>query len=98
MVRALQDTVLLGVTTNVPYLLDILQTPAFQEGRTTTKFLEEQLPKWQPTGEVDETTWLALAAFEMLQGGAGGKRLAGTGEDATVQPDPWAKATGWRNV
>jgi 3-methylcrotonyl-CoA carboxylase alpha subunit len=98
MVRALQDTVLLGVTTNVPYLLDILQTPAFQEGRTTTKFLEEQLPKWQPTGEVDETTWLALAAFEVLQGGAGGKRLAGTGEDATVQPDPWAKATGWRNV
>jgi 3-methylcrotonyl-CoA carboxylase alpha subunit len=98
MVRALKDTVLLGVTTNLPYLLDILQTPAFQEGRTTTNFLAEQLPNWQPAGEIDEATWLALAAFELLQTGTGVARKVETGNGVPSQTDPWADLKSWRNV
>jgi 3-methylcrotonyl-CoA carboxylase alpha subunit len=98
MVRALREMILLGVTTNIAYLLDILESPVFQAGRTTTKFLEEQLPNWQPVTESDETAWLALAAYEALHGKAGATHRRAGGDAVAAQPDPWADTTGWRNA
>jgi acetyl/propionyl-CoA carboxylase alpha subunit len=97
MVRALQDTVVLGVTTNIPYLLDILQHPLFVEGEISTRFLEEQFPEWQPTPDTSSSTWLALAAFEALKGE--GRRATAAGNDAPDSvPDPWVTLAGWKNV
>ncbi|NKQ34231.1 MAG: acetyl-CoA carboxylase biotin carboxylase subunit [Chloroflexi bacterium] len=97
MVRALGDTAVLGVTTNIPYLLAILQEPHFLAGQTSTNYLPEHLADWQPDGAVSEEEWLGTAVFEFLQGG--GKRGGGTAvTDSTSQPDPWAVSTGWRNV
>ena len=42
---ALSDMVVLGVTTNIPYLGAILDHPAFIEGATDTRFLERN-PGW----------------------------------------------------
>ena len=99
MVRALQETVILGVTTNISYLLDILKEPYFLAGQTPTNYLDEHMADWQPVEWDDEDAWLAAAVFELLHGG--GKRLgsgtAGSGED-NVQPDPWANLASWRNV
>ena len=64
MVRALQDTVVLGVTTNISYLLDILAHPAFLAGDVSTRFLDEHLTPWQPEPDLSNSTWLAIAAFE----------------------------------
>lgn len=96
MVRALRDTIILGVTTNIPYLLAILQEPAFLAGQTSTNYLAEHFTAWQPPVKISESDWLALAALEMLQGGE--RRKLGGGATAVSQPDPWQQTTPWRNV
>jgi 3-methylcrotonyl-CoA carboxylase alpha subunit len=97
MVRALQDTVVLGVTTNIPYLLDILQHQDFTAGNFSTNFLEEQMPDWQPVPDTSSSTWLAMAASEVLKGESGGMAVQTNG-DGDFQPDPWGMLSGWRNV
>lgn len=107
MVRALRDTIILGVTTNIPYLLAILQEPAFLAGQTSTNYLAQHFPAWQPQVKISESDWLALAALEALRGGGERKRLV-NGETAAAsadalnagvpQPDPWNQFTSWRNV
>src|SRR4029077_12092019 len=42
------DTVVLGPTTNLAFLQDVLAHPAFRSGQTHTAFLAEHLPTWQP--------------------------------------------------
>jgi acetyl/propionyl-CoA carboxylase alpha subunit len=96
MVRALQDTIILGVTTNIPYLLDILHHPAFRDGRTPTGFLEQQMTGWQPPQVVDDETLLALAVFEWLQSNNTAPRA--TAAAATAVPGPWHTSGRWRNV
>ena len=99
MVRALQDTVILGVTTNIPYLLAILSEAQFIAGNTTTSYLDEHLAGWSPAQETTVEEKLAAAVFEYLQGGrkSAGIRAAGAGEEADV-PNPWDDLLSWRNV
>lgn len=98
MVRALRDTIILGVTTNIPYLLSILQEPAFLAGQTSTHYLADHFPAWQPRVKISESDWLALAALEMLQGGRNRKRGVGVETAGVTYPDPWNQSTPWRNV
>lgn len=99
MVRALQDTVVLGVTTNIPYLLAILQHERFVQGRITTRFLDEHMTPWQHTPDDSNSTWLAVAALEALRGKEG-RHVPGveSAEGDGSGPDPWAARSGWRNV
>jgi len=98
MERALRETAVLGVTTNIPYLLAILGEPHFQAGQTSTSFLQEHLADWSPASETSEAEWVGTAVFELLhgagKGGTGTMAAAGT----AVQPDPWHTVTNWRNV
>lgn len=97
MVRALRETAVLGVITNIPYLLDILQEPHFLQGQTSTSYLNQHFPHWHPATEVSEEEWLAVAAWEALYG-TGKKGQTETAVSATHQPDPWTLPTNWRNV
>lgn len=96
--RALDDTVILGVTTNVAYLRDVLREPEFLSGRTTTNFLPYHLALWRPTIDLSHSTWLAIAALEALQTEGQARRPAGPGAEEVTIPDPWAQPAGWRNV
>jgi len=98
MVHALQDTILLGVTTNIPYLLDILQEPDFVAGQTATNYLETHFADWQPQPIVDEDVWLAAAAFEVILGRSGLGATQGGAQDADEYPDPWSSLPDWRNL
>lgn len=99
MVRALQDTVVLGVTTNIPYLLAILQHDRFKKGRITTRFLDEHMAPWQHAPDVSNSTWLAVAALEALRGrGEDGVPGSRPFERGTTGADPWTENDGWRNV
>ncbi|MFQ5399634.1 MAG: acetyl/propionyl/methylcrotonyl-CoA carboxylase subunit alpha [Anaerolineae bacterium] len=99
MVRALQETVVLGVTTNIPYLLDILQELHFVDGRTSTGYLQAHMADWGPDGEVGDPEWMAMALLELLQGGGKrGRQTAVNGEGAPAGFDPWDEPSGWRNV
>ncbi len=97
MVLALRQTVILGVTTNIPYLLAILQEPHFMAGQTSTGYLEEHMADWSPAAEPDEELWLAAAVVEAL-GGNGRVRTNSTNGDQPQTIDPWHEAGAWRNV
>lgn len=96
MAQALQQTVVLGVTTNIPYLLTILQEPTFLSGQTSTSFLQEQLPNWQPE-TLSEAAWLGAAVFELLRG-EGKKAGASVSVQESSVYDPWGETAVWRNV
>ena len=94
--RALRETVVLGVATNIGFLCDILAVPAFVAGRTSTNFLAEHLPEWSPPGETSAAEWVAAAVWEEL-----GRASADAGRpaaDGQTVYDPWATAVGWRHV
>ena len=99
MVRALQDTVVLGVTTNIPFLLDILHHPAFLQGDISTTFLDREMLPWTPEPDTSNSTWLAIAALEALQGRERrGPSVPDAPADALETHDPWRVVEGWRNL
>jgi acetyl/propionyl-CoA carboxylase alpha subunit len=87
---ALRDYAVLGITTNAPYLLAILDHAAFREGATHTGFLAEHLPAWQAQEREDEAAALAAAALHELICG-NGEVMAGIGQGGagTILPTPW---------
>ena len=99
MVAALEHTVILGVTTNIPYLLAILEEPHFVSGNVSTNYLAEHRVDWRTSEAMMTEDWLAVAAVEML---LAGKRdeVRGTAVSnlPSSQPDPWHLTTNWRNV
>lgn len=97
MQRALAEMIVLGVTTNIAYLRDILALPAYQAGNTSTRFLDEHFADWPPPREVTDDEWIAAAVFELLLGSTSATRAIGTGSDE-VEFDPWTALPGWRNV
>ncbi|MBX3032623.1 MAG: ATP-grasp domain-containing protein [Bdellovibrionaceae bacterium] len=44
MIRTLRDSVIFGVRTNIPYLIEILSHPEFVNGVMTTRFIENNFP------------------------------------------------------
>ncbi len=98
MVKALRETVILGVTTNIPYLLDILAEPHFLAGNTATNFLEQHMAGWTAPQAMSEEALLAVAVFEYLQSGgkgSGSSKLAG---ESAAQANPWSDLHSWRNL
>ena len=62
MKRACEDFVLLGVTTNLGFLCDIMGHPAYHAGETTTDFIEVNWPEGWNTETSDITPFVAAAA------------------------------------
>jgi len=98
MVRALQDTVILGVTTNIPFLVDILRHPEFIRGNSSTKFITDYMEPWSPSTDTTNSTWLALAAYEAIREGQCVGSSSGIDQSGSSTLDPWRKSDGWRNV
>jgi geranyl-CoA carboxylase alpha subunit len=68
LVAALEGTVLLGITTNREFLIEVLETGAFIQGEATTEFIERHM-KIAPAAPPDFET-LAVAAM-LFSDGAG---------------------------
>jgi acetyl-CoA carboxylase biotin carboxylase subunit len=99
MERALREMVVLGVTTNIPYLLAILGEAQFRAGNTTTQYLDKHMAGWSPTSVPDDDMLLAAAVFEALQGGGKQARsLDVSTAGAEAESDPWHTLAAWRNV
>ena len=63
---ALQNYTILGeVTTNIPFLLAVINHPAFATGDTPTDFLTQHLADWSPT-ELPAATLIAATLFDSL--------------------------------
>jgi len=90
MQAALRETAILGPTTNLAFLQDVLAHPAFGTGATHTGFIDEHLATWRPS----ETEIDAAAVAAALAAG-----LRSRPADATapsVRPSPWDTLGRWR--
>ena len=88
---ALEETVVLGPTTNLGFLLDVLGHPAFMAGDTHTGFLADHLADWQPGGS-DETAAALAAAVALARPAA----PSTSGGRAATAPTPWETLGPWR--
>jgi acetyl-CoA carboxylase biotin carboxylase subunit len=92
--KALRQFTILGIRTNIAYLLAILGHAAFREGRLWTGFLAEHFKDWKPGFELPEEVLLALAADVALpQSRRNDPWVQGKRADS-----PWEERKGWRNV
>jgi acetyl-CoA carboxylase biotin carboxylase subunit len=96
MSAALRGYPILGVTTNHEYLLAVLGTPAFGQGRLHTGFLDEHLPGWRSgRAGTAEVALLAAAAAEPERAArAGGIDLRSAAPAAT---SPWDRLGRFRH-
>lgn len=93
---ALRHYVVLGVTTNIPFLRDVVAHPAFRQGDVTTNFIPEHLSAWQPHTETPpDMALVAVAIADML---ADSQRVV-SADGMTADGDtfsPWATLRGFR--
>jgi acetyl/propionyl-CoA carboxylase alpha subunit len=88
---ALAETTILGPTTNLAFLRDVLAHPAFAAGRTHTGFLVDHLANWHPAG-TPEIAALVAALAAARPAGARGADGSGTRHE----PSPWETLGRWR--
>ncbi|MBE7474222.1 MAG: acetyl-CoA carboxylase biotin carboxylase subunit [Anaerolineae bacterium] len=96
MAAALRQYVLLGVTTNLTFLRDLLAHESFQRGETTTGLIEQHFGHWQPAQDSPPDLVLIAAALgEMLEGGEEARRRGG--EEMMNDPyNPWRELSNFR--
>ncbi len=93
MIRALQDCVVLGVTTPIELMIDVLDSAPFRAGNTHTGFLDEHFAGWEPDAAADESARLAAAAFRTIDQPASptGRHDAEVGDSGS----PWQRLGRW---
>jgi acetyl/propionyl-CoA carboxylase alpha subunit len=91
MLAALRQFAVLGIRTNIPFLIRVLEHERFGEGAIDTSFLDRDGHSLgEPT--VGSGLQAALAAAAAYDGTAGVHAAT-----ATAAPDPWERLQGWRN-
>jgi len=85
---ALLDFHILGVQTNIAFLLDVIDHPEFGEGRIDTGFLGRAFPEWRPKADVPREV-VAIA-------GAAGSTITEGGE--RERTGAWSATDDYRNV
>ncbi len=86
LISALHDFHVLGVKTNVGYLIDVLEHPGFVAGTIDTGFLAREFAEWAPPAPPSELCVIAEKATGQSQTKIEGNRAKGA----------WAQADGWR--
>jgi acetyl/propionyl-CoA carboxylase alpha subunit len=89
LVAGLRDFPILGIRTNVPFLLDVLHDASFVEGRVDTGFLDrrghqDEIPFESPLPEVVRAVLTSASAT--VAGSAG----------PAADWNPWTRLQGWR--
>ena len=98
LISALRDYPILGVRTNIPFLLAILEHPAFEAGAVDTGFLDREgaaLVGSMPTslpGFIAE----AIPAMDDFARSIGASRPLRPPTSDLEPPDPWRALHGWR--
>src|SRR5207237_1283713 len=85
-----RDTAVLGPTTNLAFLQDVLAHPAFRRAETHTGFLAEHFATWQPGG--DEAVAALAAALALARPATS----AGEARGRAAAPTPWETLGAWR--
>jgi acetyl-CoA carboxylase biotin carboxylase subunit len=92
MIAALQDYVILGCTTGIPFLLDVLEHPSFVRGDTHTHFIADHFPTW--SGRELHRTIAAIAAAIDITRRQHTARVEH--QDGAGAAPPWTTLGHWR--
>jgi acetyl/propionyl-CoA carboxylase alpha subunit len=96
--RALDDVVILGPTTNVDFLRAVLGDPAVRSGDVSTSFLEERFAARAPAAPPPEAAFIAAAVGELLAGSPAPSRDSARGDRKHDAESPWRSLGDWRAV
>ena len=91
MIRALEDYVILGIRTTIPFLIDIFKSPAFEEGKTHTDFIERHFQDWHPNMDSADLARIAYIVDELAVSRGPTKQVTARG-----WPTPWQTLGHWR--
>jgi len=84
---ALRHYAVLGIRSNIPFLLRLIDLPAFTAGDLHTGFIDEH----REALLIDEAPGITALAAAALAGALVQRAEA----HAAVVPDPWSQTTGW---
>ncbi len=92
MIRALQDYVVLGVKTTIPFLIDLLKSQQFYRGETFTDFIEAGFHGWEPPYPHIDKALTAYIADEMSA------KNRSSGKEFYKEKDisPWSTLGNWK--
>ena len=92
LIAALRDYPILGIRTNIPFLLRILEHPRFRAGEIDTAFLDDEGSSLAEPTSIDTPRFVlaAMAAAADLTGDRA------TSEDPRAAWDPWQRLRNWR--
>jgi acetyl-CoA carboxylase biotin carboxylase subunit len=92
--EALRSFVILGIRTNIPYLLRIVQHPSFERAEFDTRFLDRETPRMAADLAAVTPPDAAFAAAAV----ANNRRARTTTSTDAVRSaiDPWERLRGWR--
>lgn len=93
MVRALKECVILGIKTQVEFLLDVLTSQAFRSGDIHTHFIEDHFESWKPDSDSNYLAALGSVAFDMVEPKMG--ISSGGQANQTGFPSPWRTLGSW---
>ena len=95
---ALSHYVLLGLTTNIPFLRAVIGHEVFRRGEAATDFVDNYFAAWQPPADDPPDLVLAAAALaELLEGATVGVTPVAVGGKAQGDPySPWQHLAGYR--
>jgi acetyl-CoA carboxylase biotin carboxylase subunit len=92
LIAALRRYPILGIRTNVPFLIRVLEHPRFGDGTIDTGFFDDEGRDLCETKPGRSVLLAALAAAAADDG-----EQPGRGDAASVAPnDPWSRLAGWR--
>jgi acetyl-CoA carboxylase biotin carboxylase subunit len=91
MVRALENYVILGIPTTIPFLLDVLQSRPFIDGDTSTGFIERHFDGWR-----QDTTYADLAGIAFVVDEMSSSRHPTSKRNVREKPTPWQRLGDWR--
>jgi acetyl-CoA carboxylase, biotin carboxylase subunit len=92
MINALAQYVVLGIKTPIPFLIDVLASKEFQEGKTHTNFIDAHFNGWQQDKQDVDLAAIAYVVDEIVQKK---QSLIDAGSSLRTS-SPWQTLGNWR--
>jgi acetyl/propionyl-CoA carboxylase alpha subunit len=94
MVNALRQTVILGTTTNLDFLIELLESEAFRQATITTRTLDEHLDEFlSPMPDLPDLALVAAALHDLTHTKVTSSAVSSEQGDPY---SPWNVMDGWR--
>jgi acetyl/propionyl-CoA carboxylase alpha subunit len=94
-IAALRNFPVLGVRTNIPFLIRVLDHPAFRSGRVHTGFIDDNLDELTEPPAVSREALVAAALMPPERAPAIGGNSKSCEQEESITPDPWTALEGW---